>query len=165
MKRAVSGPGVRLKRHPPRWRCLPVAIRRQLAHQPERVARIRISIATAWPVGWMPPIEIVDVAWVIRGGVAWAGSGLLRSASGCWPAVILSAPAPLVLDNPTLRAVLVHEFSHAFNLITRLVERGLRRRSRGNGAYTATRRLARVKRPSSIIGRSGSRHVGQKSPA
>jgi hypothetical protein len=55
---------VELKKHPVRWRKLPLTIRRELTAQAEKVGMIRSDIAASSHVSWMPPVRVIDAGWL-----------------------------------------------------------------------------------------------------
>lgn len=105
-----------LRRHPLRWRKLPVHVKTALVGAVQRMTRIREEIELCAQVDTMPPIEIVDVCWFItssdgvpEGFVHGRTTALKHGALSIFGAQIC-APTVLYADDESLRGILLHEF-------------------------------------------------------
>jgi hypothetical protein len=116
-----------LKKHPLRWRKLPLGIKTALVKEVQRVTRIRDDIARCAQVSVMPWIDIVDVCWATRfldgvpEGCVHGRTTLLRRGESQSFGVELTAPTVLYTDDQGLRGVLLHEFSHVFYFTRQLL--------------------------------------------
>lgn len=117
-----NDPGVLLSPHPLRWRKLPLAVRKSIVQNQARVAHIREEIALAAPVQWMPPIRIFSTAWATPEAAILGRCTVATIEGKNLPCVQLPASTIIFSDDQVLRGILVHEFSHAFNLLTRCID-------------------------------------------
>jgi hypothetical protein len=109
--------GVKLKKHPLRWRKFPISIRQKIVVGVDRVVAVRAEIETAAKTVMMPPITVVDVGWLDSSACAlvFGAATMTRIGKRLVPGVVLPASTVVcVEDDAMLRTVLVHEFSHAF---------------------------------------------------
>lgn len=109
---------VTLKKNSLRWSKLPAQMKVAIVAGVDRVGRIRSDIARTARVTSMPFVQVVDVAWVAPGmtGAVHGRATPLRFGASYTPAVELAAPTVVFTSDSELRGVLLHEFSHCFNL-------------------------------------------------
>jgi hypothetical protein len=107
------------------WDAVPEDLKRRLEDGVERIRRIRHEIAADAKVRQMPPVSVVAAGWS-------PGEGIVHGLAGFWRnnnspgdstlGVILGAGPALCKDDETVRAILVHEFSHCFQIAKILVD-------------------------------------------
>lgn len=106
------------------WNTIPPELQARIEGGAERIGRLRGAIGTSAKVREMPSVSIDCAAWVFGDDI------LVHSAANLWPttrggaAIGVAAAAGIAIctDEPIVRAVLVHEFSHCFMIATRIIE-------------------------------------------
>ena len=101
------------------WAKVPPDLQRRIEVGVERIRRIREEVAAEAKVQNMPPVTVVAAGWS-------PGKGIIHGLAGFWGnnnapgnstlGVILGAGPALCEDDDTVRAILVHEFSHCFQI-------------------------------------------------
>lgn len=114
-------PGVRLKKHPLRWRKLPASVKQAILRGVGRVEAIRASIAATARVSTMPAIDVLDADLATPSGAVFGRMTVVRRERDQHLGVELGAPAVIFADDMTLRGILLHEFAHCFNAMRRVV--------------------------------------------
>jgi hypothetical protein len=113
---------VALRKHPLRWPKLPPDIRRGLESGTQRVEGIRQAVMESSIVGWMPLVEIVDVGWATNKAAIFGLAGISNSSGQNRLTVTLPASTIICVDSDAvLRSIIVHEFSHCFHLVSRIL--------------------------------------------
>ena len=113
-----------LQRDPRLWPKLPVELRNALTRGTADVERIRHEIARTAKVSSMPFVRTFAEVWMTPGRDAGVQgrAGFVRIHGRDHVVVDLAAPAVVCGDDEVLRALLVHEFSHCFEFLVRVVE-------------------------------------------
>src|SRR5205823_1169997 len=91
-----------------------------------RIRVLRDKISADAKVRYMPPVTVVAAGW------SRDGKHLIHGMAGAWRnkhvpggfciGVLVSAGPALSEDEPTVRAVLVHEFAHCFTIAKVIVD-------------------------------------------
>lgn len=107
------------------WNSLPRELQERIEAGVERIRVLRDKIGAEAKVTYMPPITVVPAGW------SRDGRQLIHGVAGAWRddkavggfsiGVLLSAGPALCEDEATVRAVVVHEFAHCFQLATVVV--------------------------------------------
>ncbi len=105
-----------LRPHPKRWKRLPGGVRPGLRGKQSEILAMRASIAAAAKVPVMPPVEIVDAAWVLPDSkdVCLGAVGNLWMEGYLQFGVVLPGASILGMDSLTLRQVLLRGFNQCF---------------------------------------------------
>jgi len=115
--------GVTLKKHPLRWRKLPLGIRRQIVEGRHRLEALRVAIEQEAKLGPMPPVEIIDIGWASSESAILGLSRPIKVGKLWVLGTVLPASTVVCTrSDDVLRGVLVHEFSHCFHKMTQIVQ-------------------------------------------
>ncbi len=106
------------------WEIIPPEIRRRIEEGRVRIGVLRAAIAKDARVRYMPPVSIDPALWTPD------GTAVAHAAGGIWPSgnggheygVVVSAGPAICRDDAIVRALLVHEFAHCFEIATRAIE-------------------------------------------
>lgn len=106
------------------WNTIPPDIQRRVEDGVRRIAVLRESISADAKVRQMPPVTVDPAAWTPGGDV------VVHAASGIWPSgaggvefgVVVGAGPAIHTNDEVVRAVLVHEIAHIFQLATLSIE-------------------------------------------
>ncbi len=122
MTKHRTEPEVKLLKDPLVWKKLPTSIRIALNEGLARIERVRAELAATSKIGVMPAVLCVPEVWLKPDGDGSIDgmSGPIRNGARSVVAATLPAQT-IVSDDDVVRRVLVHEFAHAFDLITRIV--------------------------------------------
>jgi len=108
------------------WSVVPVEVQRRFEAGVERIRVLHGKIAADANVGHMPPVTVAAEGWS-PDGERWihgmAGAWRDDNAPGGFSlGVLLSAGPALCEDEATVRAVMVHEFAHCFQIARVVVD-------------------------------------------
>lgn len=115
-----KGPHVYLKTE--HWAELSPNLKKRLKRGRQDVSNICKLIVRSAKVSTLPPVEIVDQIWMGEDVQRDGRSSILTIDGKDFIGVQLPAPTAICRDFRLVRAILVHEFSHCFDLIVRALE-------------------------------------------
>jgi hypothetical protein len=106
------------------WPKIPPELQARIESGVERIRAIRDMIGGEARVRLMPPVTVDPAGWGIKGksGLVYATAGAWRSNTGHSLGVITSAVPALSEEEAAVRALLVHEFAHCFQLARIIID-------------------------------------------
>ena len=112
-----------LKKDLLRWPKLPAPVRAALVEGTENIRQLRDEIGRDARVSVMPPVQVVAEIWTDpnRRNSLNGRATVLRVKNSNMIGVQLPAVPVVSRDSAVLRAILVHEFSHCFFMLIRVV--------------------------------------------
>ncbi len=113
-----------IRSNPAAWSRYPKEIRTALLKGTERVKRIRSELSSSAKVRSMPLVRAFDEIWATpdRKRLVYGRTHTLRWNGLDYAVTDISAPVVVCDEDAAVRALLVHEFCHAFNLQARVIE-------------------------------------------